>query len=189
MKVKIKKLNSLAKTPTKFHDEDFCYDVYATSCEEIEPGIWKYGLGLAFEIDRDSADFVIGKTRVLETRCHGLFSNEFYTTKDTYLALDDIKISIDFRPRSSIWKTGLTLSNCEGTIDELYRGEVMAYFYEVIPGKEKYKVGDRIGQIKLGFTLPIEFEEVNELSETTRGEGGFGSTDKLNLKNIPIDAK
>ena len=87
-----------------------------------------------------------------------------------------IKLSLDFRPRSSIWKTGLILSNCEGTIDELYRGEVMAYFYEVIKGKEKYKVGDRIGQIKLGFTLPIEFEEANELSESERGTNGFGST-------------
>ena len=70
------------------------------------------------------------------------------------------------------------MSNCEGTIDEDYRGEVFAYFYEVIKGKEKYKVGDRIGQIKLGFTLPMEFEEAEELSETQRGEGGFGSTGK-----------
>ena len=70
------------------------------------------------------------------------------------------------------------LSNCAGTIDEDYRGEVCAYFYEVIKGKEKYKVGDRIGQIKIGFTLPMEFEESDELSETQRGEGGFGSTGK-----------
>ena len=53
-----------------------------------------------------------------------------------------------------------------------------AYFYEVIPGKEKYKVGDRIGQIKLGLTLPLEFEEgiINE--NTDRGSNGFGSTGK-----------
>ena len=60
----------------------------------------------------------------------------------------------------------------------IYRGEIMAYFYEVIPGKEKYKVGDRIGQIKLGFTLPIEFEESEIDTNTERGTAGFGSTGK-----------
>ena len=53
MIVKVKKLNPNARIPTQAHDKDFCYDVYATSCEEIEPHIWKYGLGLAFEIKRD----------------------------------------------------------------------------------------------------------------------------------------
>lgn len=162
MIVKIKKLNDLAKTPTKVHDEDFCYDVYATSCEEVEPGIWKYGIGLSFEI----------------VRSYSILLSPFGPRLEDLVSLSPVKLSIDFRPRSSIWKTGLILSNCEGTIDELYRGEVLAYFYEVIPGKEKYKVGDRIGQIKLGFTLPIEFEEVDELSETERGIGGFGSTGK-----------
>ena len=73
----------------------------------------------------------------------------------------------------------MILSNCEGTLDELYRGEVKAYFYEVVPGKEKYKVGDRIGQVKLGFTLPIEWEVVEDIdTNTERGIGGFGSTGK-----------
>lgn len=40
----------------------------------------------------------------------------------------------------------------------------------------RYKVGDRIGQIKLGRALPMEFEEVDELSDTERGDGGYGST-------------
>lgn len=186
MKVKIKKLNNLAKTPTKVHDEDFCYDVYATSCEEVEPGIWKYGIGLAFEITRESmvlgewktyGCFVVDKVNDdLTVSGHEAITMNHFAICNNYYS--NVKLSIDFRPRSSIWKTGLILSNCEGTIDELYRGEVLAYFYEVIPNKEKYKVGDRIGQIKLGFTLPIEFEEVDELSETTRGTGGFGSTGK-----------
>lgn len=146
MRVKVKKLSPLAKTPQKAHESDYCYDVWATSCEEVEPGIWRYGLGLAFEPVRDDS-----------------------------LAGQDI--SIDFRPRSSVWKTGMVLSNCAGTIDEAYRGEVMAYFYEVIPKRPKYKVGDRIGQIKLGAAVPIEFEEATELDvKTERGVGGFGST-------------
>ena len=71
----------------------------------------------------------------------------------------------------------MILSNCEGTLDELYRGEIKAVFYHVNPFKKKYKVGDRIGQIKLGFTLPIEFKEVKDLdTDTERGTRGFGST-------------
>ena len=148
MRVIVEKLVSNAQIPKKAHQSDFCYDVYATSVEEVEPGIWKYGIGLAFQIDDVNPD------------------------------LRDINLSIDLRPRSSIWKTGLVLCNSIGTIDELYRGEVCAYFYEVIPGKEKYKIGDRIGQIKLGFTLPIEFKEGFVQKDTERGAGGFGSTGK-----------
>ena len=174
MKVKIKKLTEKAKIPTQAHDKDFCYDVYATSCEEVEPGIWKYGIGLAFEIVRDIEN--IGEISARP------YTSDPFKQADVlrWLKINfedcNIKLSLDFRPRSSVWKTGMILSNCEGTLDELYRGEVMAYFYEVIPGKEKYKVGDRIGQIKLGFTLPIEFEEGEINADTERGTGGFGST-------------
>ena len=85
-------------------------------------------------------------------------------------------VSIDLRPRSSIYKTGMVLSNAVGTVDDLYRGEVSAIFYHVFTEMPRYRVGDRIGQIKLGFTLPIEFEEVDELGRTLRGDGGYGST-------------
>ena len=87
-------------------------------------------------------------------------------------------MSLDLRPRSSIWKTGMVLSNAVGTIDELYRGEVSAVFYHVFPDMPRYRVGDRIGQIKLGITLPLEFEKVDELGRTLRGDGGYGSTGK-----------
>lgn len=148
MEVKIKKIDPKAEIPFKTHDSDFCYDVVATSCEEIVPNVFKYGIGLAFEINR--------------TEFEDLFVGQY---------------AIDFRPRSSVWKTGLVLSNCIGTIDEDYRGEVSAIFYKVAPG-EVYKVGDRIGQICLNSTLPIEFKEVDKLSATKRGAGGYGSTGK-----------
>jgi len=51
IKVKFKKLNPNAKMPVKAHDSDYCYDVTATSCEEIAPGVYKYGTGLAIEMD------------------------------------------------------------------------------------------------------------------------------------------
>jgi dUTP pyrophosphatase len=72
----------------------------------------------------------------------------------------------------------MVLSNCVGTIDELYRGEVSAVFYHLLPNMPKYEVGNKIGQIKLGFTLPMTFEVVDELTDTERGNGAYGSTGK-----------
>ena len=85
-------------------------------------------------------------------------------------------LSIDARPRSSIYKTGMVLSNSQGTIDEPYRGEICAVFYHVLPNMPKYEVGDKICQIKLGVTGKMDFEVVDELSSTERNDGGFGST-------------
>ena len=53
MKVKVKKLNENAVIPFKTYEKDFCYDVVAVSEEEVAPNVWKYGIGLAFQIDRD----------------------------------------------------------------------------------------------------------------------------------------
>ena len=79
-------------------------------------------------------------------------------------------------PRSSIRKTGLQLSNSVGVIDSGYRGELQATFKKT--GLHKYEVGDRGAQIMILPYPEIEFEEVEELSNTERGEGGFGSTGK-----------
>jgi len=82
-------------------------------------------------------------------------------------------------PRSSIRKYELILSNSVGVIDSGYRGEIQATFKKE-NGLDSiaYKVGDRICQIMIIPHPPIEFEEVNELNNTERGEGGFGSTGK-----------
>jgi dUTP pyrophosphatase len=87
-------------------------------------------------------------------------------------------------PRSSIRKTDLALTNCVGVVDSGYRGELQATFKKVY-GKNDvridetdYKVGDRIAQIIILPYPQIEFTEVEELSNTERGDGGFGSTGK-----------
>jgi dUTP pyrophosphatase len=82
-------------------------------------------------------------------------------------------------PRSSIRNTELTLSNSVGVIDSGYRGEIQATFKKT-NGLDSiaYRVGDRICQIMIIPHPTIEFEEVNELNNTERGEGGFGSTGK-----------
>ena len=84
-------------------------------------------------------------------------------------------------PRSSIRKTDLSLSNSVGVIDSGYRGEIQATFNQKSLSKDGqilYGVGDRIMQIMIIPHPPVQFIEVNELSDTLRGEGGFGSTGK-----------
>jgi len=87
-------------------------------------------------------------------------------------------------PRSSIRKTDLSLTNCVGVIDSGYRGEIQATFKKIFSkndvriGEMDYKVGDRIVQIIIIPYPSVTFVEVDELSESERGDGGFGSTGK-----------
>jgi dUTP pyrophosphatase len=83
-------------------------------------------------------------------------------------------------PRSSVTNTDLMLKNGTGIIDQGYRGEIKFRFNRVSTelSSEIYSVGDRIGQMMILPYPTIQFEEVDELSETNRGEGGYGSTGK-----------
>ena len=81
------------------------------------------------------------------------------------------------RPRSGLaLKTGITVLNTPGTIDEGQRGEIGITLINL--GTEEFKVeeGMKIAQMVIKPTLSLEVEEVVELTETSRGEGGFGST-------------
>ncbi len=152
MQVKIKKLNSNAVIPTYAKDGDAGMDLVATEILKDTPEQITYGTGLAMEIPKGFVGLVF--------------------------------------PRSSIRKTGLQLSNSVGVIDSGYRGEIQATFNKVfgsermydemkvkeIQPNEYYKVGDRIAQIMIIPHPDIQFEEADELSDTERGEGGFGST-------------
>lgn len=80
-------------------------------------------------------------------------------------------------PRSSISKTGLILANSPGTIDSGYRGEIKLRF-KAIPGTKILEVGDRVAQIIIMKYPEVKFVGVDELSDTERGDGGFGSTGK-----------
>ncbi len=88
-------------------------------------------------------------------------------------------------PRSSNAKKHLTLSNSVGVIDSGYRGEIAFKFkgmpHVTVEGDivmNKYEVGDRVGQIIILPYPQIEFVEADELSETERGDGGYGSSGK-----------
>ena len=161
MKVKFKKIRENAKLPTKAHEDDFCYDVYACDCEEVAPNVYKYPLGFALQIDEHEG--------ISLPDVHMSMFASFWENHKTIL-------SIDFRPRSSVWKTGMVLCNSCGTVDRGYTGEICAFFYHVMPDMPKYEPGDRVAQMKIGFTVPIEFVDVEELDETDRKDGGFGST-------------
>ena len=75
-------------------------------------------------------------------------------------------------------KRGLAPANKVGVIDSDYRGEIMVALYNQSNETKVITSGDRIAQIIIQPVTQFEFNEVDELSDTTRGEGGFGSTGK-----------
>ena len=84
---------------------------------------------------------------------------------------------IQVRPRSGLaLKHGITVPNTPGTIDSDYRGELKVIL--INHGTEAFAIrrGDRIAQLVLAPVVQATFEEVDELDETSRGAGGFGST-------------
>lgn len=81
-------------------------------------------------------------------------------------------------PRSSVRNKDLIMSNSVGVIDSGYRGEIMATFNLTNQNEscDIYNIGDRIGQLVI-IPVPLtQFTEVQELSETARGDSGHGST-------------
>ncbi len=85
-------------------------------------------------------------------------------------------------PRSSITKTNMMLGNSVGVIDSDYRGEIMFRFKvledsrNVFKYSKIYKQGEKVGQLLLVAAPKLEIEEVKDLEEAERGDGGFGST-------------
>jgi len=85
-------------------------------------------------------------------------------------------------PRSSVYKTELSLTNCVGVIDSGYRGEIVfkyrmpknTFFASV----KRFEEGDRVGQLIILPYPKIDLEEATELSDTERGKSGFGSSGK-----------
>lgn len=148
MKVRFKRLNTDAVIPTKAHSTDAAFDLTATTRSVDDYGNIVYGTGVAVEIPHGYAGLLF--------------------------------------PRSSIAKKRLVLSNGVGICDSDYRGEIMFKFKPTLATAEQnlatydfiYQVGERIGQLMIVPYPDIEFEEVEELTQTERGDGGYGSTGK-----------
>ena len=81
------------------------------------------------------------------------------------------------RPRSGLAaKKGITVLNAPGTVDADYRGEIGVILVNLSNEDFVIENGERVAQLVIAKHERAEWNEVNELSETTRGEGGFGST-------------
>ena len=84
---------------------------------------------------------------------------------------------IQIRPRSGLaLKKGVTVLNTPGTIDSAYRGEIGIIAVNLSNETALIKKGERIAQMVLSKVYSMEIEETEALTETKRGEGGFGST-------------
>lgn len=150
MEVKIKKLHKDAVIPTYAKDGDAGMDLTAVSAETDKYGNVVYHFGLAFEIPKGYVGLIF--------------------------------------PRSSICKKKLSLTNSVAVIDSGFRGEVTAKFKQANPFPISvktdrtiienlcYNVGERVAQMMIIPYPKIEFKEVEELSETERGDGSYGST-------------
>ena len=104
---------------------------------------------------------------------------------ERYLVPTGIKLEIpegfevQVRPRSGLaFKHGITVLNTPGTIDSDYRGEVKVLLINLSNEVYKIQPNERIGQLILSKVYRLDFEVKEDLSETKRGEGGFGHTGK-----------
>lgn len=150
MEVRIKKLHPNAVIPTYAKDGDAGMDLTAVTKSYDRDGNVVYGTGLAFEIPEGYVGLVF--------------------------------------PRSSLSRLDIALSNCVGVIDSGYRGEVTVKFKPamlfnreqrpIILNNRSYEVGERVAQIIIIPYPQITFIEADELSETERGTGGYGSSGK-----------
>ena len=140
--VKIKRLNKLAKIPTRGTAESAGYDLYAATDKDIQippHSNVKIGTGIAMSIP------------------NGFFGGIF--------ARSGVATKRNMRP-----------SNCVGIIDSDYTGEVIVSIHNDSTETKTIQSGERIAQLVIVPYLNIIFDEVNELDETERGAGGFGST-------------
>ena len=142
--INVKKLNNLAKLPTRGSEYAAGYDLYAATSYtiEIQPHTTvKIGTGLSFELPQ------------------GTFAAIF--------------------PRSGIaTKHGLRPANCVGVCDSDYRGEYIVALHNDTDEVQSIEPQERIAQMILLPFIEMNFNEVDELSDTERGDGGFGSSGK-----------
>ncbi len=84
---------------------------------------------------------------------------------------------LQVRSRSGMaLKMGVIVANQPGTVDQSYTGEIGVILYNISNYEYLVKPGDKIAQAVIAPVLYVNFEEINEINETTRGSSGFGST-------------
>jgi dUTP pyrophosphatase len=103
------------------------------------------------------------------------YRNKVFCDTGVAVAIPEGFVGLVF-PRSSIYKSGLRLSNAVGVIDSDYRGSIKAVFDRVEALKPEFEPGDRICQLLIVPSPTFDLEQVVTLPETARGHGSFGST-------------
>lgn len=145
--VKVKKLTETAHLPTYGSEKAGCADLYA-------------------DIQKDNQDYILIQPHSTVKIGTGIAVQPVF---DGYAFL--------IYPRSGLSsKHGLRPANCVGYIDEDYTGELIVALHNDSDVPTYVYHGDRIAQMTIVPWFKMEFKEVNELIETERGSGGFGST-------------
>jgi dUTP pyrophosphatase len=85
---------------------------------------------------------------------------------------------VDIVPRSGLAQEGISIANTPGTVDYKFRGEWCVLMYSISGNVKHIEKGDRVAQGRLEKCVYCDFNVVEELTETDRGVGGFGSTGK-----------
>lgn len=180
MKIKIKKLNDKAVIPTYAHAADAGLDLTATSIKhDFGKDVFIYGTGLAVEIpegyvgllfprssNRNTEAYMTNHVGVIDSNYRGEILVCYKNRTTTNIANEISDIAIDLY---ELIDNNDEFNNYDGIIEnisEINRNAV----------KQPYDVGDRIAQLIIIPYPHIEFEEVDELSDTDRGANGHGST-------------
>ena len=151
MKLEIKKLVPDTKLPTRGSDYAAGYDLYACRSEK--------------EVEKDGKKCVVIPAHSTVPIGRGVA----VAIPEGYFG------GIYARSGLSI-KQGLRPGNCTGVIDSDYRGELIVGLHNDKDEDKTVEIGERIAQLIVQPFVALEFEEKEKLSETVRGEGGFGST-------------
>ena len=149
--------------------------------EKYKVAIEKHHLKIKIDYPDAGFDLFVPEDKILESK---LVCIDYGIKCEAYLETDDLDgerkpTGYYLYPRSSIYKTSLRMCNSVGIIDSGYRGNIKSNFDVLCNDKlEKF---DRVNQICAPGLLPIQVylvEKEEELSNTSRGIGGFGSTGK-----------
>lgn len=117
----------------------------------------------------DELTIRVGETKLVNLK----IKSQMYDSEENYKP-----ISYDLRARSSIYKTPLRIANGSGLIDAGYTGNIMVALDNIKDFDYTIKRGQSLVQLVAGDLKPILTKKVSQLQETTRGEQGFGSTNK-----------
>jgi dUTP pyrophosphatase len=145
-----------------------------------------------FDLTKEQVKEIYDNLKLPKRATKGSAGYDFYTPVDIHLEPGKtMKIPTGIRcemnerwvlmiyPRSGLaTKMGLRPANCVGVIDPDYRGEIIVAIHNDTDETQSINPGDRIAQFILTEKFLCEWREVDELNETDRGEGGFGSTGK-----------